>query len=93
MRLKRLSTILRLLAVVAAAALLLGLFPQDPLRRWTESRLRAALGGQVRLGALHVVPGALRADVADLLLETPLYRFEVPRARIDVSAATLWSGS
>ncbi|HSB61778.1 MAG TPA: hypothetical protein VLI67_08665, partial [Vicinamibacteria bacterium] len=70
-------------------ALVLGLFPQEPLRRWAEGRLRSTLGPEVRIGRLHVVPARLRAEAADLVLLGPGYRLEVERLRIALAPGTL----
>ena len=85
-----------LLAFGLAAALLIGLlaaglFPQEPLRRFVERRLREALGPATRLDHLHVVPGTLSVDIRGLVLEGPTYRLELPRARAEATLDLLLS--
>ncbi|MFI5183610.1 MAG: hypothetical protein ACHQNV_04365, partial [Vicinamibacteria bacterium] len=67
------------LGVVAIGAALLaaGLFPQEPLRRFAEGRLRAALGPGAHLGRLHVVPGTLRVEADDLTIEATSFSVSV----------------
>jgi outer membrane protein assembly factor BamA/autotransporter translocation and assembly factor TamB len=79
-----------LLGVVGLALVALGLFPQDPVRRLVESRLRATLGPQARVGALKVVPGGLRAEARDVVVEGAAYRVEVRRLRVALSPGTLF---
>jgi outer membrane protein assembly factor BamA/autotransporter translocation and assembly factor TamB len=76
------------LVVIVVAA---GLFPQAWVSDWAEARLRASLGPDAQVGAVHVVPGLLRAEVSDLVLVGPAYRLEVPRARVRLSPAALWT--
>lgn len=77
-----------LAAVLVPAAL--GFFPQEPLRRFVEARLRSALGPEARIGRLHVVPLALRAEVAELSLRGPSYSVDVPRARVSMALASVF---
>jgi hypothetical protein len=70
------------LAIAVLGFLALGWFPQEPLRRLLETRLQQGLGPQSRVRRLHVVPGKLRTEVVDLVIEGPAYRLEVPRARV-----------
>jgi outer membrane protein assembly factor BamA/autotransporter translocation and assembly factor TamB len=86
---RRVLLALVLLGVVALAIVALGLFPQDPVRRLVESRLRAALGPGARVGALSVVPGRLRAEARDVVFEGPAYRVEVRRLRVALSPGSL----
>src|SRR5262245_40491693 len=79
-----------LLAFGLAAAILIGLlaaglFPQEPLRRFVERRLREALGPTARLDHLHVVPGTLSVDIRGLVIEAPTFRLELPRARAEAA--------
>jgi outer membrane protein assembly factor BamA/autotransporter translocation and assembly factor TamB len=83
---------LRLLALAIALLVGLlgfGLFPQEPLRRWTENRLRAALGPQVHVGRLHVVPVLLRAEAWDVRVATPTLAATLPRVRAHLEPGTL----
>lgn len=83
---------LRLLALAIAllAGLLgFGLFPQEPLRRWTENRLRAALGPQVQVGRLHVVPVLLRAEVWDVRVASPALEATLPHVLLRLEPGTL----
>jgi outer membrane protein assembly factor BamA/autotransporter translocation and assembly factor TamB len=83
-----------LLAAGAVLAFILvvfffGWFPQAPVRRLVEARLRSALGPRARVGAVHVVPGRLAVDVRDLAFEGPGYSVEVQRAGLVLAPATL----
>src|SRR5262245_46235447 len=77
------------LLAVAIACLLSGIFPQAPLGRALERRLKASLGPGARVGRLHVVPGRRYVELEDLHLETEAYALDVPRASATVSTATL----
>jgi len=84
-RRSRVRTILRwtLLGLgLVVLALALGLFPQEPLRRFMERQIRSAVGPHSRIGRLHIVPARLQVEVYDLVVEGPAYRLEVPRARV-----------
>jgi len=70
------------LAVAALGLIALGWFPQEPLRRLLETYLQEGLGPGSSVRRLHVVPGKLRTEVTDLVIESPAYRLEVPRARV-----------
>lgn len=86
--------LVRGLALVAAGLLgalalaLFGVYPQEPLRRLVEARLRTTFG-PARLGRLHLVAADLRADIEDLTIETPTFVLRIPRARLRFSAAAL----
>jgi translocation and assembly module TamA len=73
------------LVVVVLALLALGWFPQEILRTSLEARLRAALGPKSSIKRIRVVPGGLRAEVWDLLIEGPTYRLEIPHARVTLA--------
>jgi outer membrane protein assembly factor BamA/autotransporter translocation and assembly factor TamB len=75
--------------LVVLALLALGWFPQEILRTSLEARLRAALGPKSSIKRMHVVPGGLRAEVWDLVIEGPTYRLEIPHARISLAAGFL----
>lgn len=89
----------RVLAVAALCLLLgmgllaLGWFPQERLRLLVERRMREAIGPRSRVGALHVVPGSLSADLRELTLEGPAYRIEVPHARVRATMALVLRGT
>ncbi len=77
------------LAVLAVCLIGFGLFPQEPVRRLAEARLREAVGPGSRVGGLRVVPFLLRAEVQDLHLEGPGYTLTVPRARVILARRAL----
>jgi outer membrane protein insertion porin family len=70
------------LLVAVLALIALGWFPQGVLRGYVEQRLQQALGPGSRIRSLHVVPGRLRVEVLDLVIESPDYRLEIPRGRL-----------
>jgi len=78
------------LIVAVLALLALGWFPQEIFRRTLEARLRAALGPKSSVKRIHVVPGGLRAEVWDLVIEGPTYRLEVPHARLTLAAGFIF---
>jgi outer membrane protein assembly complex protein YaeT len=81
--------VLSVLALLLVACFMAGLFPQEPVRRLAERRLRAVFGPRARIGALHVLPATLEIEVRDLALDTPSLRLELPRARVDLSSGSL----
>ena len=81
------------LLVAALGLLVLGWFPQEPLRRLLETRLQEGLGPGSGVRRLHVVPGRLRTEVVDLVIEGPAYRLEVPKARVVFSPGFFWGRS
>ena len=81
------------LLVAALGLVFLGWFPQEPLRRVLETRLQEGLGPESSVRRLHVVPGRLRTEVVDLVIEGPAYRLEVPKARIVFSPGFFWGRS
>ena len=88
---KRTAVLLTLgLLVVILALLALGWFPQEMLRSSLEARLRAALGPKSSIKRISVVPGGLRAEVWDLVIEGPTYRLEVPHARVALAAGFIF---
>lgn len=90
---RRRRTRLRLaLALLGLCALLVacGLFPQEPLRRLVETRLRAALGPDVHIRRLHVVPALLRVDLHDVAFSTSGLQARVVRARLGLAWGLLW---
>ncbi len=86
---RRLRGLLLALTLAGLALLGAGLFPQEPLRRLIEDRLRAALGPDLRLRRLHVVPALLRADVEGLEVKNAQLEVVIPRGRLQVSLGTL----
>jgi outer membrane protein insertion porin family len=76
-----------LCVLLGVGLLLSGWFPQGRLRLLAERQIRQAIGPGSRIGALHVVPGRLWAEVTDLVIEGPTYRIEAPRARVRASWA------
>src|SRR5262245_17103467 len=74
-------------AFVVVVLVAFGWFPQEPVRRFVESQLRATIGPQSAIRRLHVVPRRLRADLDDLVVEGPGYRVEVPHARVTLTWA------
>ncbi|HMC07869.1 MAG TPA: translocation/assembly module TamB domain-containing protein, partial [Actinomycetota bacterium] len=76
--------------VVIVTLLALGWFPQELLRSSLEARLRAALGPKSSIKRIAVVPGGLRAEVWDLVIEGPTYRLEVPHARVALAAGFIF---
>src|SRR5690348_16920516 len=64
-----------------------GWFPQERLRLLAERQIRQSIGPGSRIGALHVVPGKLYAEISDFVVEGPTYRIEAPRARVRASWA------
>ncbi|HVD77082.1 MAG TPA: hypothetical protein VNH43_05700, partial [Vicinamibacteria bacterium] len=89
---RRRTVVLLILGVVVVilALLALGWFPQEVLRSSLEARLRAALGPKSSIKRISVVPGGLRAEVWDLVIEGPTYRLEVPHARIGLAAGFIF---
>ncbi len=88
-RRRRLRALLLALALAGLALVGAGLFPQEPLRRLVEDRLRAALGPDLRLRRLHVVPALLRAELEGLEFRDARVEAVVPRGRLEVSLGTL----
>jgi outer membrane protein insertion porin family len=82
--LRRIAIVL-VFVVLGFVLLALGLFPQEPLRRFTEKRMREAFGPESRMGYLHVVPGTLSVVVEDLELDAPGYKMVVQRARVQAN--------
>jgi outer membrane protein assembly factor BamA/autotransporter translocation and assembly factor TamB len=76
--------------LVLLILLLFGLFPQDILRGYIERRLQAGLGPGSSVRRMRMVPGKLRTEVEDLVIEGPTYRLTVPRARLQLAPAFLW---
>ena len=76
-----------LCVLLGVGLLLSGWFPQERLRLLAERQIRQAIGPGSRIGALHVVPGRLWAEITDLVIEGPTYRIEAPRARVRASWA------
>ena len=77
--------------LVGGAFILLGLgfFPQEPVRRLVESRLRDAFGPGSRLGGLALTPFLLRAEFRDLHLAGPGYELTLPEGRVALAPRAL----
>jgi outer membrane protein insertion porin family len=71
-----------LCALLGVGLVLSGWFPQERLRLLAERQIRQAVGPGSRIGALHVVPGKLYAEISDLVIEGPTYRIEAKHARV-----------
>src|SRR5262245_43318266 len=69
-----------LLLIVVSVPVILGHFPQEPLRRYVEKQLRKTYGAASHLGGLRVVPARLEVELNDLVLDAPAYRIEAPHA-------------
>ncbi len=79
------------LAVVAAGLVILagGFFPQEPVRRLVEGRMRRAFGPRSRIGGLHVVPARLRLEITDVALDGPTFGAAVSRVEAVASPGVL----
>jgi outer membrane protein assembly factor BamA/autotransporter translocation and assembly factor TamB len=90
--LSRRRVVLLCLGLLAAAfvAVLAGWFPQDVARRFVESRLQSLIGPASRLGALRVVPGRLRAEARDVVLDAKGYHLEVDRLQASLKPGDLF---
>jgi outer membrane protein insertion porin family len=88
-RLRRGLAVTTLLLVVALGLLLAGWFPQEPLRRLAEAKLREALGPGAHIGRLRVVPGTLTAEVEGLVIDTPAWRLQADRVGVRLARETL----
>jgi outer membrane protein insertion porin family len=75
--------------VAVVVALLLGFFPQEPLRRLVEARLQQALGPGARVSRLRVWPARLYAEIDGLVVDAPAYRLEARTARVTIDRRTL----
>jgi outer membrane protein assembly complex protein YaeT len=87
----RVLLILLALVLVAVAFVLVGWFPQELLRGFVETRLKAALGPKSSIKRMHVLPGRLSVEVYDLVIEGPTYRLEVPHTRMVLTSRFLIS--
>ncbi len=79
---RRIPLILLGVLLVCLAA---GFFPQEPIRRFAERRLRIASGPGSRIGGLRVIPGRLSLELRDLVIDAPSARIEIPRGRVAFS--------
>src|SRR6266852_6141109 len=89
-RRSRVLLVAALLAIAVVVLVLLGFFPQELLRNFIEKRLQSGLGAGSTIKRLHVVPGHLRTDVEDLVIQGPTYRLKVPRGRLVLAPGFLW---
>jgi outer membrane protein assembly factor BamA/autotransporter translocation and assembly factor TamB len=92
-RLRRALAVAGLLLLAGVLLLLLGWFPQEPLRRLAEAQLRIALGPSASIRRLHVVPGTLSVEIEGLTLRGPGYEAEIPAAEARLGAETLLGGA
>ncbi len=86
----RILVVVALLLTLVLVLVLLGFLPQDVLRRYVEKRLQGGLGAGSSIGRMHTVPGRLRTDVEDLVIQGQTYRLVVPRARISLAPRFLF---
>jgi hypothetical protein len=93
LRPRRILAIAALCVLLGLGLLAVGWFPQERVRLLVERRMREAIGPRSRVGALHVVPGSLSAEVHELTLEGPAYRIEIPHARVRATMALLLRGT
>jgi outer membrane protein insertion porin family len=93
LRPRRLLAVAALCLLLALGLLAAGWFPQERVRLLVERRMREAIGPRSRIGALHVVPGSLSAELRELTLEGPSYRIEVPHARVRATLALVLRGT
>ncbi|HVR69263.1 MAG TPA: translocation/assembly module TamB domain-containing protein, partial [Vicinamibacteria bacterium] len=87
---RRAAVLVVLVAAAVLGALALGWFPQGPLRGLLESRLRALVGPDSRIGGVRVVPGRLSVELRGLVLDAPTYRLEADRVHVTLSRDTLF---
>jgi outer membrane protein assembly factor BamA len=88
----RLRLLLGLAVLAAALALLgLGLFPQAPLRRLAEDRLRGVLGpaAEVHVGGLRLSPLRLSLEVSDVRIRRASFALELPRGALRLAPSSL----
>jgi outer membrane protein assembly factor BamA len=86
---RRAGLITVLLLVLCLGLFSLGFFPQDPLRRLAEKRLRAAVGPGSRIGQLHVVPIRLAVSARDVVLANDGFELSFVRGRAALSIDAL----
>src|SRR3954463_16689295 len=86
----RILILVALAVIVLLVLVLLGFLPQDILRRYVEKRLQTSLGAGSSIGRMHTVPGKLRTDIENLVIQGPTYRLTVPRAHIVLTAGFLF---
>ena len=77
---RRLAVVVLVLALAVGGLVLAGRFPQEPLRRMIEARLRQSIGANSSLGSVRIVPGRLQIELHDLVLEGPNFKLVAPRA-------------
>src|SRR5262245_1731567 len=86
----RVLLVAALLAIAVVVLVLLGFFPQELLRHFIEKRLQSGLGAGSSIKQLHTVPGRLRTDVEDVVIQGPTYKLRVPRARVVLAPGFLF---
>src|SRR4029450_4603085 len=68
------------IVLILIGLFLTGRFPQEPLRRAIESRLRAGLGAGSSVGSVRIVPGPRHSELRDRGVVRPTYKLVMPRA-------------
>src|SRR4029453_8543333 len=89
---RRLLAALALCVVLGLGLVAAGWFPQEKVRQLVERQMRVAVGPRSRIGALHVIPGTLSAEVHELSVEGPAYRIDIPPARVRAALALVLRG-
>ncbi|MBN2369540.1 MAG: translocation/assembly module TamB domain-containing protein [Vicinamibacteria bacterium] len=90
LRLSRRAGLITVLLLVFCLGLFsFGLFPQDPLRRLAEQRLRAAVGPRCRIGQLHVIPIRLAVSARDVVLASDGFELSIERGSAALSLDAL----
>lgn len=91
-RRRRLLAAAGLTTAALLLALLLGAFPQEPVRSRLEAALRSATGPGSRIGSASLRPALLQVELRDVVLEGPGYRVALDRLEARVAPATLTGG-
>ncbi|HUG55033.1 MAG TPA: translocation/assembly module TamB domain-containing protein [Vicinamibacteria bacterium] len=86
----RVLLLVALVVIVLLVMVLMGYLPQDIMRRYVEKRLQSGLGAGSSIGRMETVPGRLRTEVEDLVIQGPTYKLTVPRARVVLSPGFLF---
>jgi outer membrane protein assembly factor BamA/autotransporter translocation and assembly factor TamB len=88
-RRRRLLAAAGLTTAALLLALLLGAFPQEPVRSRLEAALRSATGPGSRIGSASLRPGLLQVALRDVVIEGPGYRVALDRLEARLAPATL----
>ncbi len=91
-RRRRLLAAAGLITAALLLALLLGAFPQEPVRSRLEAALRSATGPGSRIGSASLRPALLQVELRDVVIEGPGYRVALDRLEARVAPATLTGG-